>query len=444
MATKDEYLSDKLNIDFGVTSRGQYRNLNLYLNYQRLHHETHLKRIAAVITLSDFTESTDLKAKKDSYSWNKSSKHLSTSFLNFHQKSEEQHEFKESKNTNKSTLSLHIAAYENLVEDDKDDSKRKKKRVDKTSKLVFTGSSSFITHSFEFPRQQEEDRSNYPEVMQFKASQRLRNPNEENFNVNESNNTISSSLLRQPNRTQITKIMNIENGVPYSSTQIYNPFYPFSAPQTLPFFNNINNGKDNGTAKICVACAEGMYCAVAASLIVFSTAFHDPNPQRTSMYGNGSDKSGESNESPISNESIIRREIQNEIAAANAAASAASSMLTIPEHHEEIFPKREPFTVATEHHHYHQHQYQGGVEKKRRERKPQKNKIVPNLDENGIRKRYSRFRSKNHVCDFCNKSFTLKQNVQTHMSLYHMCSDPVQRTLAVRKTIKKREAMDQQ
>lgn len=66
------------------------------------------------------------------------------------------------------------------------------------------------------------------------------------------------------------------------------------------------------------------------------------------------------------------------------------------------------------------------------------------MDENGIRKRYSRFRSKNHVCDFCNKSFTLKQNVQTHMSLYHMCSDPVQRTLAVRKTIKKREAMDQQ
>ena len=51
--------------------------------------------------------------------------------------------------------------------------------------------------------------------------------------------------------------------------------------------------------------------------------------------------------------------------------------------------------------------------------------VAPILDGKRNRKRYSRFRTKEHVCDFCNKSFTLKQNVQTHLSLYHMNSEQI-------------------
>uniref|UniRef100_A0AC34FG84 Uncharacterized protein n=1 Tax=Panagrolaimus sp. ES5 TaxID=591445 RepID=A0AC34FG84_9BILA len=152
-----------------------------------------IHRIAAVTKLSDYTHSIDLQAKKDSYSWNKSNKHLASDPLNLNQESEAQHEFKKSKSSSKnSTLSLHIAAYENSVDYDTadsndgktEDSKSKNQKANsmkkwEASKQVFTGLISFNENSFEFTRQQE-DQSNHSEVMQFKASQRLRNPNEEN------------------------------------------------------------------------------------------------------------------------------------------------------------------------------------------------------------------------------------------------------------------------
>ncbi|KAI6218144.1 Zinc finger protein [Aphelenchoides fujianensis] len=40
------------------------------------------------------------------------------------------------------------------------------------------------------------------------------------------------------------------------------------------------------------------------------------------------------------------------------------------------------------------------------------------------RKRYERFREKKFVCDECDRMFTLKQNVQTHLMRYHMGSPP--------------------
>uniref|UniRef100_A0AC34FZ72 Nonsense-mediated mRNA decay factor SMG8 n=1 Tax=Panagrolaimus sp. ES5 TaxID=591445 RepID=A0AC34FZ72_9BILA len=88
-------------------------------------------------------------------------------------------------NNNNSTLSLHIEAYENLVECDSESIEGLKSDGIKTdffknfenAQHRLHGSTSFIQNPFEFPRQKKEDQSNDPEVMQFKTSQRLLNPN---------------------------------------------------------------------------------------------------------------------------------------------------------------------------------------------------------------------------------------------------------------------------
>uniref|UniRef100_A0AC34F9L3 Serine/threonine-protein phosphatase n=1 Tax=Panagrolaimus sp. ES5 TaxID=591445 RepID=A0AC34F9L3_9BILA len=203
METKAHFLVDKQNFGFFETSSDQYSNLNLNQNYQSLHPDNVQSKRAlnksekyAVTKLSDLMVSVDLQAKKDSHSWNKSNKKLSPKFLNLNQKSEEEHEFaKESKNINKSTLSLHIATYENSTEDTPDSDAFEKegiKRKDASKDLLKkwdTGSSLVIENPFEFPRQQE-NQNKHPEVVQFKASQKLRNPNEV---VNEKTNTLETS-----------------------------------------------------------------------------------------------------------------------------------------------------------------------------------------------------------------------------------------------------------
>uniref|UniRef100_A0AC35GYA6 Uncharacterized protein n=1 Tax=Panagrolaimus sp. PS1159 TaxID=55785 RepID=A0AC35GYA6_9BILA len=81
---------------------------------------------------------------------------------------------------NNSTLSLHIAAYENSIEADSlfnNGTKKSLKQSDfikkgENLKQFFAAS---IQNPFEFPRQQENDKSK--ETAHFKASQRLTNPN---------------------------------------------------------------------------------------------------------------------------------------------------------------------------------------------------------------------------------------------------------------------------
>lgn len=41
----------------------------------------------------------------------------------------------------------------------------------------------------------------------------------------------------------------------------------------------------------------------------------------------------------------------------------------------------------------------------------------PVIDE--PRKKYQRFRDKKYFCDHCNQGFTLKQNILSHMLMYH-------------------------
>uniref|UniRef100_A0A914QAI3 Uncharacterized protein n=1 Tax=Panagrolaimus davidi TaxID=227884 RepID=A0A914QAI3_9BILA len=80
--------------------------------------------------------------------------------------------------TNKSTLSLNIAAYKNpiasdLFRNENVEGLRKKEFGSiKTSKQCFTGPFKF-QNPFEFPRQQDGDQKNEPEVKQFKATQKL-------------------------------------------------------------------------------------------------------------------------------------------------------------------------------------------------------------------------------------------------------------------------------
>uniref|UniRef100_A0A914Z0K2 Uncharacterized protein n=1 Tax=Panagrolaimus superbus TaxID=310955 RepID=A0A914Z0K2_9BILA len=109
-------------------------------------------------------------------------------FLNLNNDFEARNDLKKSKSANNSTLSLHIAAYENSIESlptdsngsksDDDDEKAILIKKWNTSKQSFIDSLSLIQNPFEFPRQQEEDATNTPEIMQFKASQQLRHPNE--------------------------------------------------------------------------------------------------------------------------------------------------------------------------------------------------------------------------------------------------------------------------
>uniref|UniRef100_A0AC34F045 Uncharacterized protein n=1 Tax=Panagrolaimus sp. ES5 TaxID=591445 RepID=A0AC34F045_9BILA len=94
-------------------------------------------------------------------SWGNYPKKLSSNCLNLVQEYDE--EEKDSCN-NKSTLSLHIAAYEDSIEDTGEESEGNLEKKD---------------DQHEFPRQQEGNGTEEPEIMQFKASKKLLNPCQE-------------------------------------------------------------------------------------------------------------------------------------------------------------------------------------------------------------------------------------------------------------------------
>uniref|UniRef100_A0AC35G6D5 Uncharacterized protein n=1 Tax=Panagrolaimus sp. PS1159 TaxID=55785 RepID=A0AC35G6D5_9BILA len=119
--------------------------------------------------------------------------------------------FSNSSAKNDSTLSLHIAAYVNSIgnENVKFESIKKQKEA-------FLDSSCKIQNTFEFPRQQSDKSSSLfkPEVSQYKASQRLFNPNE----------LIGQQIRRASNMAYISRTARIVRYVKYAPRHLFNKY----------------------------------------------------------------------------------------------------------------------------------------------------------------------------------------------------------------------------
>uniref|UniRef100_A0AC35EWJ6 Uncharacterized protein n=1 Tax=Panagrolaimus sp. PS1159 TaxID=55785 RepID=A0AC35EWJ6_9BILA len=177
MATKNFSLplNDKKDIKTNGTTNDRYSNLNLNQKHQTF---SNVSTEKAKFLDYDFAKK---DTKKDLHLWNKATKDLSSYLGNPSYENEDELKKQHNSSTNSSTLSLHIAAYEKMDKSSSDliagtEEEKSFKQVnvvkrEEAAKQVFGGS------TFEFPRQQN-DNVQEPEVSQYKANQRLFNPNQ--------------------------------------------------------------------------------------------------------------------------------------------------------------------------------------------------------------------------------------------------------------------------
>uniref|UniRef100_A0AC35FB60 Helicase ATP-binding domain-containing protein n=1 Tax=Panagrolaimus sp. PS1159 TaxID=55785 RepID=A0AC35FB60_9BILA len=206
MTTKDQALCFKDNQQLSVSSSAangnQYSNLNL--NQQcpdispihsnsKSFNDKHFD-----LTIFDNNEE---KSKSQSFNKQSSSCTEKSNFATFNDKTEEERVKKRwktnntsSHGNNNSTLSLHISAYENSIKVDSLNVKIKNEKLRFIKKSENTKQT--LKNPFEFPRQQN-DKVLEPEVSQFKASQKLLNPNETSKNDQQRSEKVQQQNHRQ-------------------------------------------------------------------------------------------------------------------------------------------------------------------------------------------------------------------------------------------------------
>uniref|UniRef100_A0A914Q3K2 Uncharacterized protein n=1 Tax=Panagrolaimus davidi TaxID=227884 RepID=A0A914Q3K2_9BILA len=228
MATKDSCLFLKNKQQTFGNSDSSYGTTNLNLNQSHISsHVTSIKSKNSTFKNKKFQNNDfggsskkpiEFKDKNDKTA----QKICPSEYLNLHESEKEERnnavnrwKKKDSKSVNYSTLSLHIAAFENAVEDveqkniDKVSTKLNKKVTSKDAfnknlKGIEQFSAGISKNCFEFIRQQQDSR-NEPEVMQFQASQRLLNTDDEADKENQpsgSQNSVSAKILTKEKRQE--------------------------------------------------------------------------------------------------------------------------------------------------------------------------------------------------------------------------------------------------
>uniref|UniRef100_A0AC35ETN4 Uncharacterized protein n=1 Tax=Panagrolaimus sp. PS1159 TaxID=55785 RepID=A0AC35ETN4_9BILA len=225
MSTKDHCLLSNNNTGkigkTALTWNDQYNNINLNQNQKCedlkiVHSESKPFYSSQNNNNSLNCNQYDSTERKFTFSRKKNDTLKSFGDFYFAQKEEERYESQNKNNEISSeinsTLSLHIEAYENSAEAQNvnaDDFMMKKSKQDAFNKLLMNVKSTVaIQDTFEFLRQQTEEPMK-PEVMQFKATQKLRNPsflnegeNKAAFNICRKLNTKLRLTICQKNRNQ--------------------------------------------------------------------------------------------------------------------------------------------------------------------------------------------------------------------------------------------------
>uniref|UniRef100_A0AC35GDD8 Uncharacterized protein n=1 Tax=Panagrolaimus sp. PS1159 TaxID=55785 RepID=A0AC35GDD8_9BILA len=191
MATTKQCLTSKVKKPFFNDCNNQYNNINLNQNHQSL---TPVQ-VRDVSSESDKINNDQIdtyasQSQSDQFSWNKSKKNacLNIPYIDDSVEAESQLKVYRNLPVKGSTLSLHIAAYENSNEvanvQGKNEMEKTKNSIGKSWKDViqfFNGSTPTNQQAyFEIPRQQS-DHVGKPEIMQFKSSQKLSLPFAANF-----------------------------------------------------------------------------------------------------------------------------------------------------------------------------------------------------------------------------------------------------------------------